>query len=120
MPRKPKAPDATLSVRVGANIKLARTRAGLTQGQLAEAIDVETVTISRVETGAQLPSLDRLQHIAGVLQVPLQTLIIDETTKSGRVEAMASALEDLPEREQVFLCDFVLGYSRHWKQGREG
>jgi len=119
MPRKPKAPDAALSVRVGRNIKLARTRAGMTQGQLAELIDVETVTLSRIETGAQLPSLDRLQRIAEVLHVPLQALVTDESSRSGLAEAMLGALEELPEREQAFLCDFVLGYARHWKQGQQ-
>lgn len=119
MPRKPKAPDATLSVKVGRNIKLARTRAGMTQGQLAEAIDVENVTLSRIETGAQLPSLDRLQHIAEELHVPLQVLVADEASRSGLVEAMLGALDALPERERVFLCEFVLDYSRHWKQGQQ-
>ena len=119
MPRKPKAPEATISARVGRNIKLARTRAGKTQGQLAEAIDVENVTLSRIETGAQLPSLDRLQRIAEELHVPLQVLVTDGSSRSGLVEAMLAALEELPEREQAFLCDFVFNYSRHWKQGQQ-
>lgn len=119
MPRKPKAPDAALSARVGANIKVARTRAGMTQGQLAEAIDVENVTLSRIETGAQLPSLDRLQVIADVLDVPLQALVADASTTSGLVEMMVDAIEGLPQREQAFLCEFVLGYSRHWKEGQQ-
>ena len=119
MPRKPKAPDGVaLSARVGRNIKAARTRAGMTQGELAEAIDVENVTLSRVETGAQLPSLDRLQHIAEVLQVPLQALVAEEGGTSGLAATMLSAIGELPEREQEFLLNFVLDYSRHWKQGQ--
>jgi transcriptional regulator with XRE-family HTH domain len=119
MPRKPKALEAiTLHVRVGRNIKAARTRARMTQGELAEAIDVENVTLSRIETGAQLPSLDRLQHIAEVLQLPLQALVADDATMSGLVETMVMTIRDLPEREQEFLLNFVLDYARHWKQGQ--
>lgn len=116
MPRKPKAPDGVaLSARVGRNIKAARTRAGMTQGELAEAIDVENVTLSRVETGAQLPSLDRLHHIAEVLQVPLQALVAEEGSASELATAVMTAIDELPERDQKFLLNFVLDYSRHWK-----
>lgn len=120
MPRKPKAPSgAALNVRVGRNIKLARTQIGMTQGQLAEAIDIDTVTLSRIETGAQLPSLDRLQHIAEILQVPLPVLVADASDRTAFAEMMADALNGLPEREQTFLRDFVLGYARHWKLGQQ-
>jgi len=119
MPRKPKAPDGvTLSATVGRNIKSARSRAGMTQGALAEAIDVENVTLSRIETGAQLPSLDRLQHIAEVLDVPLQALVAEEGGQSGLIATMLKAIDELPEREQEFLLNFVLDYSRHWKLGQ--
>jgi len=120
MPRKPKAPSgAALNVRVGRNIKRARTQLGMTQGQLAETIDIDTVTLSRIETGAQLPSLDRLQHIAEVLQVPLPALVASESERTAFAEAMAEALNGLPEREQAFLCDFVVNYCRHRKLGQQ-
>ena len=119
MPRKPKAlRGAALGTQVGRNIKIARTQRGMTQGQLAEAIDIETVTLSRVETGAQLPSLDRLQHISEVLHVSLPSLVADEHNPVLFLETIAAALNGLPRREQEFLCDFVLSYSRHWKLGQ--
>ncbi|WP_075792006.1 MULTISPECIES: helix-turn-helix transcriptional regulator [Massilia] len=119
MPRKPKAPrGAALGAQVGRNIRTARTQRGMTQGQLAEAIDIETATLSRIEIGAQLPSLDRLQHISEVLQVHLRSLVAEENTPSLFIESIAEALSGLPTREQVFLRDFVLSYSLHWKRGQ--
>jgi transcriptional regulator with XRE-family HTH domain len=58
MPRKSKTVSGSaLAVRIGRNIKNARTLLGITQGQLAEVLDLESVTVSRIETGAQLPGL---------------------------------------------------------------
>jgi hypothetical protein len=62
--------------------------------------------------------LDRLQHSAEVLQVPLQALVAEEGSVSGLAATILSAIDELPEREQEFLLNFVLNYSRHWKQGQ--
>jgi transcriptional regulator with XRE-family HTH domain len=120
MPRKPKAPGGpALGVRIGRNIKHARTQRSMTQGQLAEIVDIENVTLSRIETGAQLPSLDRLQVIADVLHVPLQALVAGEHDQSGLVQTIAAVLGELPERERKFLLDFVMNYVSHWKLGQD-
>lgn len=120
MPRKAKGDvAAALNIRVGSNIKLARTRRGMTQGDLAESIDVEIVTLSRIETGAQLPSLERLQNIADVLLVPLQALVATKSDSSPLIHTVIEVLGQLPEREQTFLCNFVLTYSQHLKEGQQ-
>jgi DNA-binding XRE family transcriptional regulator len=54
---------------------------GLTQSKLAEALAIENVTVSRIETGAQLPSIDRLDDIARLLNVLLPMLLRFRNTR---------------------------------------
>ena len=52
----------------GKKIKLARVESDLTQDQLAEKIETKQKNISRYETGASMPSIERLIKIANVLR----------------------------------------------------
>jgi transcriptional regulator with XRE-family HTH domain len=59
---------------VGGRISERRKALGLSQARLAERVNVSTETISRLETGATMPSLTRLAAIARVLDVELPDL----------------------------------------------
>jgi len=59
---------------LGVQIATQRRRRGLTQAQLAEAANVTSETISRLERGAAMPSLTRLSEIAAALGVELRDL----------------------------------------------
>jgi transcriptional regulator with XRE-family HTH domain len=121
MPRKSRTTSGTtLGVRIGRNIKIARTRLGITQSQLAEAIGLENVSISRIETGAQLPSIDRLDEIAKTLKVSLTTLLADTSKTGAYAELLAEVLRDLPVREKEFVYSFAATYAQHWKTGKKG
>jgi transcriptional regulator with XRE-family HTH domain len=65
---------AQIEKRVGRRIAEQRKLAGLTQARLAEQIGVEPETISRLETGASMPSLARLAAAAATLEIDLQDL----------------------------------------------
>jgi transcriptional regulator with XRE-family HTH domain len=60
----------TLGKRIGARRRLA----GLSQARLAETIGVAPETISRIETGALVPSLERLVSVADELHIELHDL----------------------------------------------
>ena len=62
---------------MGKRIKAARQKAGLTQEQLAEIIDVSVVHISNMESGTGNPSLNTLVNIANVLGVSTDELLCD-------------------------------------------
>lgn len=118
MPRKSKTTGAsTLGERIGRNIKAARKRLEMTQSELAEALDVETVTVSRIETGAQLPSIDRLDEVANVLKVSLTSLIADVSKNSEFAESLAEVVKDLPAREKEFVYSFAATYAQHVRAG---
>jgi len=120
MSRMPTAGNGTdLGVRIGHNIKVARAQQGLTQGQLAEALGIEPVTVSRIETGTHQPSISRLQQIAEVLGTSLAGLVADSRSDSDTNAVLAEVFNDLPVRERDFLRDFVVTYARHWKSGQK-
>jgi len=69
---------SALAQRLGRNLAYYRKCANLTQEQLAEAVQVETMTISRYETGAALPSLVTLEALSMLLRVPIADLLTEE------------------------------------------
>ena len=60
---------------IGRRMAEARRHAGLTQERLAEAVGLEPVSLSRMETGDRSPSLSALSRIADELRVPLSSLV---------------------------------------------
>ena len=56
---------------IGVRIKELRKQAGLTQEQLAEQVGLDARHLSRLEVGRHFPSLDTLEGIAKVLNMPL-------------------------------------------------
>jgi transcriptional regulator with XRE-family HTH domain len=120
MPRRTKTVEGSaLGARIDQNIKVARTRLGMTQSLLAEALGIESVTVSRIETGAQLPSVDRLEEIANVLKVSLPTLLSDPTEKETFGELLGEAVKDLPLRAKEFVYGFAVQYAQHWRAGKK-
>lgn len=111
MPRKKKNHNG-LGAKIGQNIRSARLRSRMTQAALAEIIGVEVETISRIETGVQLPSLERLEEIAAAVDQPL-AILVAEDGQDGH--SLMSVLAGLPDREREFLCAFVLDYAQRWK-----
>jgi transcriptional regulator with XRE-family HTH domain len=91
----------------------------MTQGQLAEILDIESVTMSRIETGAQLPSIDRLDEIAKALKVSLTTLLADTNKSSAIADLIVEAIRELPVREQKYVHSFAMTYAAHWKAGKK-
>jgi transcriptional regulator with XRE-family HTH domain len=60
---------------IGDNIRAARTRAGLTQEQVAHQAGIERHTLNRIEQGHSSARLDTLILIADVIGVPLAELV---------------------------------------------
>lgn len=76
--------------KVGAFIKELRKEKGLTQEQLAEQLNVSRRTVSRWETGSNLPDLDILIEMADYYGIELRELL-DGERKS---EKMNKELEE--------------------------
>lgn len=74
---------------VGSNIAHFRAKRQWRQKDLAAAIGVEALTISRYETGAYKPSIDRLYQIAAALGCGVDDLIAAPRPHFEEAEAVA-------------------------------
>lgn len=67
--------DEELAAAIGTNVRTARTKAGLTQGQLGGKAGIAVPHISRLEAGTHLPSVTTLKRVADALEVPICSLL---------------------------------------------
>lgn len=75
MPTRSRPRREKIATAIGRRIRSARSRAGLTQAQLAEIAHVEVVQVSRIERGAVLARVETLIAIAQALQVRVDTIL---------------------------------------------
>lgn len=77
---------------LGARIRAARDAKGWKQKELAAAVRVEPVTVSRWENGHNQPDLDKLDDLAEALEQPLSYFLGDDVpavTMGELLEAQA-------------------------------
>lgn len=63
---------------LGEKIYQLRTQKNLSQGDLADALDVSRQSISKWETGSSVPELDKLIKLSQLFEVSLDELILDK------------------------------------------
>jgi transcriptional regulator with XRE-family HTH domain len=108
----------TIEERIGQRIARQRRAVGLTQAQLAEKINVQPETISRVETGNQTASLNLIAHMSEALDLELHELFRlrkDDNTKERAVERLLWFASRLSSAEIELVMDVgsaVLGHTR--------
>lgn len=74
-----------MSKKLGKRIQELRKLKGLTQSQLAEKLDVEVVSVTRIEGGTRFPKRDNLEKIAEILDVEVRDLFDYEHEKTKTV-----------------------------------
>lgn len=95
-----------LATRIGKNISALRKSRKVTQAALAEAVGIDTVSLSRIETGKSNTSLLTLDSIAHELKAPLTTLLNGISGKNAALaEDIASTIEPLSEADRLFLLE---------------
>lgn len=77
---------------LGSRIKELRHGRGMSQEQLAEIIDIDTKHLSRIETGVNAPTVDRLEIIANTLGVEVRSLF-----DFGHLDSQDAQLEGIDE-----------------------
>ena len=83
---------ATIAEELGQRIAIQRRAFGLTQARLAEKIDVQPETISRIETGKRTASLDLVARIADALDLELHELFRAHEKDNPRSRAIEKLL----------------------------
>jgi transcriptional regulator with XRE-family HTH domain len=98
---KSRLEEAQLSGGVGDRLRTARRAAGLTQKQLADRLEVESITVSRWERGVTSPSLPRLRRIAEITETTVSDLVRSPDTASAHAVELAALREELAETREL-------------------
>ena len=74
---------------LGENICRLRTEKGMSQGDLADLLEVSRQSVSKWETGSSVPELDKLVKLSGLFGVGLDELVKGEKADPGPEQAAA-------------------------------
>ena len=83
---------------LGKNIQEYRKKASFTQEKLAETIGIDTISLSKIETGKNYPTAENLAKIASVFGIDVYELFVSGNLKSN---------EELLEQINVLLKKYA-------------
>ena len=89
------------TVKFGSFLKALRKEHGLTQEQLAEKMKVSNRTVSRWETGANVPDLDVLIELSEFYQIDLKNLLMGERKIAGENESDAQFAQEVAQYQSI-------------------
>ena len=97
---------------LGKRIKELRKNAGYTQEKLAELIDIETSSLSGIESGRHFPSLPTIEKIAIKLNVELKALFdFNHLQSYDKMKAdIVNNINRLDEHTITFIYKFFDGF----------
>lgn len=77
--------DELETAKVGVRIQEVRRARGLTQAELAQAVDITPKYLSNIECGAKIPKFETFIAIANALEIDANTLLVDVLTVSNTI-----------------------------------
>jgi transcriptional regulator with XRE-family HTH domain len=105
-PRDPATEWKAFVKSVGATLSAERKARGLTQQQVAELLQVEPETISRIESGAIVPTLQRLRQFAAVYECPMASLVGRTSDLATDIaKRLGARLSELSPTDRVFVAE---------------
>ena len=98
--------------KLGERIQQLRKLRGLTQSELAELIDAEVVTVSRIENGARFPKKENLENLANALNVEIKDLFDFEhnQTKAYLTKEIQKMIKSAKLDDLKFICKLLKLY----------
>ena len=101
-------------IKIGAFLKVLRKEKNLTQEQLAEQLGVSNRTVSRWETGSNMPDISLLTEIAEFYDVSIPELIYGERKSENMredVKEVAETMSDYAKAEKEQLVKSIRNLS---------
>lgn len=101
-------------IKIGGYIKELRKEKGLTQEQLAEYFNVSRRTVSRWETGTNMPDIGLLVEISEFFDVSIPEIINGETKSeivNEELKVVAEKMSDYSNREKETIIKNIRSYS---------
>ena len=103
---------------VAGNIARRRKAAGFTQAQAAERLSVEKESISRMESGKIVLSIERLQQFADMYGCSVTELLMDGAGElQEQTQAVMELLRPLTQKERGAVLRFVSEAARLLRAG---
>ena len=102
-------------------IRVLRAEKGLTQGELAEVLNVSQNYISAVETGTRKPSLQFYIDAANYFHVTLDYLFRDSIKANNNIiiDSVVLKMSYMNESEQKYILDHVESFYNYCKKNKE-
>ena len=94
--------------RIGEFLKQLRKDKGLTQEQLAEHFYVSSRTVSRWETGSNMPDVDMLIELANFYDVDIREIIDGERKSENMNNETTDTLKKVAEYSNKFLIKQII------------
>ena len=89
-------------------IKKYRKKAGLTQAELAEKVDLSVQHISRIESGCYIPSLKSFFMLVSVLNIDLRLFGFDvQSTNNTRMNKLIKSITTATDAELIFYENII-------------
>lgn len=108
MARTDERSEKDLAREVGVLIAQQRKKKGITQAQLAEYMDLEKETVSRIETGVISPTLARLAQLAKFLDCEINDFLkIDSPQLTDHARSLAKRMENLNDEQRLLLTQLL-------------
>ncbi len=94
---------------IGNRIRYFRNLKGMTQAELAEAIQIETSTLAHIEIGKNLPAISRLPLIAEKLGIEVYQLFIkkDVNKDSDIIEEIIGLLKSCDDTQLRLIYELI-------------
>ena len=104
--------------KIGKRIQAARLSIGITQEQLAEKVNLSLTSISRLENGKAMVSIEKLFNIATALNTDLSVLLCDyikssadSNTKATELLVKFNQLNPEKQKSVIAFVDIMYGES---------
>lgn len=106
--------------KLGQRIREYRTNLNITQEALAESVELSSVYISQIETGARKPSLETVFKIAVRFNIPMDYLVKDSfiCSDNASMDEIIALLKDRSEIEIAYATNMVRELLKHLKKGK--
>lgn len=100
------------NVSLGSKIKEARQRKGITQSELARAVDINDMYLSEVERGVKMPSMNLFIKLIVTLDVSADYILRDVTPagKEYVFDEVTAMLEGLTPQQRKTAVDILRAY----------
>ena len=93
---------------VGQGIARQRKIAGMTQAQIAERLQIEKETVSRLETGVISPTLARLEQLSDIFGCQVRQFFWQESgNEQAQADTIADMIRTLPTERREMVVRFV-------------